>query len=131
MKRGLWCESSRSSAGHLEHHLLEVVELGSVHSPVPLQLVLSAVDHRPGVQLVILKLWYFQHRLYLWQKHHDLQCSLLPELIVIVHPGLEALLIVGRPVLQRVGSKTDQVEVPLHEVQDQTLPADLQVISFG
>ena len=44
---------------------------------------------------------------------------------MIVHPGLEALLVVGRPVLQRVGSKTDQVEVPLHEVQDQALPTNL------
>ena len=49
-------------------------------------------------------------------------------LIVVVHPGLEALLVVGRPVLQRVGSKADQVEVPLHEVQDQALPANLQMI---
>ena len=49
----------------------------------------------------------------------------LPELVVVVHPGLEALLVVVGAVLQGVGSKADEVEVTLHEVKDQALPANL------
>lgn len=49
----------------------------------------------------------------------------MPELVVVVHPGLEALLVVVGPVLQGVGGEADEVEVTLHEVEDQTFPADL------
>ena len=49
----------------------------------------------------------------------------LPELVVVVHPGLEALLVVVGPVLQGVGGKADEVEVTLHEVQDQAFPTNL------
>ena len=50
----------------------------------------------------------------------------LPEFVVIVHPGLEALLIVVGSVLQGVGGEADEVEVSLHEVQDQTFPSHLE-----
>ena len=49
----------------------------------------------------------------------------LPELVVVVHPGLEALLVVVGPMLQGVGGKADEVEVTLHEVQDQAFPTNL------
>ena len=49
----------------------------------------------------------------------------LPELIVVVHPGLEALLVVVGPVLEGVGGKADEVEVTLHEVQDHAFPTNL------
>ena len=50
---------------------------------------------------------------------------------MVVHPGLEALLVVVGPVLEGVGGEADEVEVTLHEVEDQTFPADLGSIRFA
>merc|ERR1719370_2010183 len=80
-----------------KHQLLEMLKLGGIDRPVPLELVLALLDHRP-------------------------------QLLVLVHPGGEGLLVAARSVLQGIGGEADEVEVALHEVQDKRLPGDLLVL---
>merc|ERR1719320_593860 len=80
-----------------KHQLLEMLKLGGIDRPVPLELVLALLDHRP-------------------------------QLLVLVHPGGEGLLVAARSVLQGVGGEADEVEVALHEVQDERFPGNLLVL---
>ena len=100
-----------------------MVKLGSVHRPVPFQLVLPIVNHRP-VEWIQSQHHQSMAIIYYGTKVPD-EIIELPELVVVVHPGLEALLVVVGAVLQGVGSKADEVEVTLHEVKDQAFPANL------
>ena len=47
---------------------------------------------------------------------------------MLVHPGHEGLLVPRGSVLQGVGGEADEIEVSLHEVEDQRLPGHLLVL---
>ena len=47
---------------------------------------------------------------------------------MVIHPGHKGLLVSGRSELQGVGGEADEIEVSLHEVEDEGLPRDLFVL---
>ena len=92
-----------------------MLQLSSIHSPVPLQLILALV-FKYKVKIVLGPDGLSNIT------DHDTQ------FFVIIHPGAEGSVVSVRTLLYGVGGETDQIEISLHEVEDQSLPANLFVL---